>query len=138
MVTRPSDPVRGLVHRHAVFVSPATSLRGVAAVLYGHSCGVALVGDETHCEGVISERDIVAEIAKGTDLDSCPAKQAMTAYVISAHEDDPVFDVASQMLDDEMRHMPVADEHERIIGVVSLRDVIDPLLIAALSGKETR
>ena len=62
------------------------------------------------------------------------AEEAMTTYVISARPEDPLFDVAAQMLDDAIRHLPVVDENGGVVGMVSVRDLLCPLLLDALGG----
>lgn len=133
-----ADPVRTLMSSTPVNVSPTDSLRTAATELWSHSVGVVLVGDPVQPVGILSERDVVAALAKGADPDTTTAGQAMTTSVISAHSDDRLFDVALQMLDDAIRHMPVTDEHRGVVGIVSLRDLVRPLVLDALSSPPRR
>ena len=82
---------------------------------------MAVVGDAHHPRGVISERDIVAALAPGADPDTVTAAEVMTTYLISARAEDPMFDVALQMIDDEIRHLPILDENGAVVGMVSVR-----------------
>jgi CBS-domain-containing membrane protein len=38
------------------------------------------------------------------------------------------------MIDHEVRHLPVVDENDDVVGMVSVRDLLRPLLIDALGG----
>ena len=58
----------------------------------------------------------------------------MTKYVISARLGDRLFDAASEMLDDGMRHLPVVDDKGDLVGMISARDLLRPLLLDALGG----
>lgn len=109
-------------------------LRAVAHTLWTESVGALVVGDARHPVGVISERDVVTALAQGADPDAVTAGDAMTHHVISARLEDPLFDAASQMLDDAIRHLPVTDENGTVIGMVSIRDLVGPLLLDALGG----
>jgi CBS domain-containing protein len=64
--------------------------------LWAEAVGMLIVGDARNPLGVISERDVVAMLATGADPDATTASEAMTAYLISARPQDPLFDVAAQ------------------------------------------
>jgi CBS domain-containing protein len=51
--------------------------------------------------------------------------------VISARPDDPQLDAAFIMLDDVIRHVPLVDEDGTVTGMVSMRDLLPPLLAEA-------
>lgn len=133
-----ADTVGSLSQREAVFADPDDTLRSVAHKLWAESVGVLVVGDKRHVLGVISERDIAAELAQGADPDAKTAKEAMTGYVIFARPQDALFDVAGQMLDDAVRHVPVVAADGRVVGMVSVRDLLQPLLLDALSNPLSR
>lgn len=133
-----ADSVGSLSQREAVFADPEDTLRSVAHKLWAESVGVLVVGDKRHVLGVISERDIAAELAQGADPDVKTAREAMTGYVIFARPDDPLYDVAGQMLDDAVRHVPVVGADGQVVGMVSVRDLLQPLLLDALSSPPSR
>jgi CBS domain-containing protein len=138
MTVHIADPVGSVAGREPVFVDADATLRAVARTLWSESVGIAVVGDERHPLGVISERDVVTELAQGADPDTRTARSAMTAYLITARREDPIYDAAGQMLDDIIRHLPVVDEDGRVIGMVSVRDLIRPLLLDALTARVPR
>lgn len=51
-------------------------------------------------------------------------KEIMTRAVKTAHPDTPVRDVATQMVLNRISGMPVVDADERIVGVISEKDVL--------------
>jgi CBS domain-containing protein len=121
--------------RSPVVTSPRATLRTVAHQLWEHGVGAAtVVDDRDRVVGIISERDIVARLAQGGDTDTTTVEQAMTRTVISARPDDRLLDVVFLMTDTGVRHIPVIDEHGDISGMVSIRDMIRPLLVAHLGG----
>ena len=138
MTVHITDPVGSVATREPVFVGASATLRDVARSLLSHSVGILLVGDERHLLGVISERDVVTELAQGSDPDTRTAHDAMTSYLISVRREDPIYDAAGQMLDDAIRHVPVVDEDDRVVGMVSVRDLIRPLLLDALRAPAPR
>lgn len=116
------------------FVGPEETLRGVAHHLWSASVGALVVGDARHPVGVISERDVVAQLARGANPDVTTAAHAMSPHITSAGPDDPMFDVALRMLDQGVRHLPVVDDAGVVTGVVSMRDLLRPLLLDAFGG----
>lgn len=108
-----------------------TTLREVAELLENNSIGAALVrGTEGNVAGVISERDLVRALAEGSDPDSERADAYMTFDVEFAHADLPLAGVAEVMLRDGIRHLPVEDDTAKVLGVISIRDVL-----AAMVGR---
>ena len=128
------DKIETLPQSEPLCVEPGTTLRSVAHAMWAEDVGALVVGDPRHPVGVISERDVVAELGQGADPNAMTAEQAMTKYVISARLGDPLFDAASEMLDDGIRHLPVIDDKGNVVGMVSARDLLRPLLLDALGG----
>jgi CBS domain-containing protein len=121
--------------RPAIVVSPNASLRHVAHELWTANVGAAVVPGASAVLGVISERDIAAQLAVGADPDKVTAEQAMSRNVVTAQPADPVLDVVFLMLDAGVRHIPVLDDDlDRLVGVVSMRDLLQPLLVEHFGG----
>jgi CBS domain-containing protein len=123
-----------VMRRAPVTVSPDASLREVARTLWEAEVGAVVVVVKGQAVGLLSERDIVDRLAQGADPDATVATGAMTNAVTSARPGDRFLDVALQMLDQHVRHIPVVDEYGRATGMVSVRDLLRPLLLDALGG----
>jgi len=73
--------------------------------------------------GMITDRDIaVRGIAKGHGPDT-PVRDLMTSGLVTARFDDTVEDVANKMSEAQVRRLPVIDDEERLVGIVSLGDL---------------
>ncbi len=129
-----TTPARDLVTRDTVFVDLDDSLRVAARLLWEHDVGLLVVGTAERAEGVLSERDVSGAVAVGLDLDATSVREAMADAVVTAAAADPAYDLALQMLDRGIRHLPVTDDG-LVVGVVSLRDLIRPLVVGALTSK---
>jgi len=135
MTVHVGDKVGSLARREPVLADPGETLRSVAHTLWTEAVGVLIVGDARRPLGVISERDIVAALAQGADADTMTAEEVMTTHIICVRRGDPLFDAAGQMLDADVRHLPIVDENGDVVGMVSVRDLVRPLLVDAFSGK---
>lgn len=134
MDTNLSEQAHELV-RPAVVLAPDTTLRAATTTLWEAATGAAVVGTAENPLGVLSERDVVMALAEGADPDAITVAEAMTPRVIAARPDDRLVDVAYLMLDDAIRHVPVVDDDGAVTGVVSVRDLLRPLLADALAGR---
>jgi CBS domain-containing protein len=115
---------------------PTATLREAATVLHLEEVGAVAVADEGRVLGVVTERDVVDALARGTDPDADTVGHLMTAPAITARPDDRVLDVAILMLDRWIRHVPIVDELGTAIGMVSVRDVLRPVVLQALTPPE--
>jgi predicted transcriptional regulator len=73
--------------------------------------------------GILTERDVLKAVARGTDLDATPAKEIMTADVVTVGPDWEVYEAAAEMAGKHIRHL-VVTEDDRVAGVLSVRDLL--------------
>ena len=88
--------------------------------------GFLVVLDGERMVGVFSERDIIRLLNDPVNfkLDS-PIHQVMTTPVISVGLETSVDDCLGIMAENDIRHLPVMDRnHMKVVGVVSIRDVV--------------
>jgi len=120
--------VEGLKHREPVIACADETLRSIAHTMWMENVGALVIGDERRPLGIISERDLVSQIGQGADLDTVTAEQVMTPYLVAARVGDTLDDAAYQMLEAAIRHLPLLDDDGRVVGMVSVRDLLRPLL----------
>lgn len=106
-------------------VAESATLKECAELLEKRKVGAMVILNEAgSLIGVISERDIVRNIAKsGAAALSATVGQAMTRQVVTARPRDTVESAMSRMTDRRIRHLPVL-EGGRMIGVVSIGDLV--------------
>ena len=136
MRTSTRDRAGAIAHSPLVTIRPGATLREAARVLHSETIGALVVQGEHGLIGVLTERDIVDGIARGVDLDIARVQEHLSAPIMSLRPEDTVLDVALQMLDAGTRHLPVVDDLGRPQGMVSLRDLLRPLVIQALTPPE--
>jgi CBS domain-containing protein len=107
-------------------ISPDESLADAAALLHERQVGSAVVvaGDGS-VAGIISERDLVRQLAQeGAAALTRPVSAAMTREVIFARPDETVDDLLARMTDRRVRHLPVTSDDGRLLGLVSIGDLV--------------
>jgi CBS domain-containing protein len=107
-------------------VSPDETVRD-AALLMGDLDAVALpVGRPGGpVIGIVTERDILLRlVARGLAPGTTPVAAVMSSEVTCCHAGDSADEVAAIMNRRQIRRMPVLDRRGRLIGLVSLADIL--------------
>ena len=105
-------------------VTPDQTVREAVALLVDKRIGAVVVVDDTgRPMGIVSERDVVRELAKNENVLNEPIGRIMTSDVIIAHSGDDTKAVSKTMTVKRFRHLPVMD-HDELIGIVSIGDVV--------------
>lgn len=113
-----------------IAVKPTDTIGTLSQLLREKRIGAAVVSsDGKAIDGVISERDIAYGLAvHAGELHKLQVASLMTKTVITCSPRDSIAHVASTMLSRNIRHVPV-EEDGRIIGMVSIRDVLNTRLV---------
>jgi CBS domain-containing protein len=116
--------VREILQRDRPLVShTGDTVCAAAACMAEHHCGSVLVCDDHRLRGIFTERDLLVRVvAAGRDPASTQLVEVMTPDPDTIEGSEPVAAAVRQMDEGGYRHLPVL-EGERILGVMSLRDV---------------
>jgi CBS domain-containing protein len=75
-------------------------------------------------DGIVSERDVVRQLATNADVLDARVSDVMTQVVHTCRPHDSVESLMSTMTDHRIRHLPVVDDHGHLTGIVSIGDVV--------------
>lgn len=101
------------------------SIRTALARLAEYRIGALVVLDSAgELCGILSERDIVRRAVVQEDLFDLPVREVMTPDVIVGVPQDEIMSVAHIMTERRLRHLPIVDEKRRLIGMISIGDVM--------------
>lgn len=106
-------------------VKPDAKVSEAAEILAKNRIGTVVISsDGAKAEGILSERDIVREIAVGGAgcLDE-PVQHYMTRKLVTCTRQDNAQDVMRKMTEGRFRHMPVVEDGA-LVGLVTLGDVV--------------
>ena len=108
-----------------ISVQENASLSDVAAVLTRENIGAVPVLDaQGQMIGIVSERDIVRQIAReGGAVLNRAVSAMMTRSVVCCAPEDSVASTMAMMTERRFRHLPVRS-NGRIIGMISIGDVV--------------
>ncbi|MEW1700400.1 CBS domain-containing protein [Streptomyces sp. NPDC091278] len=110
--------VGGLMTDDVVTVLPATPFKDVAKLLAEHDIsGLPVVDADDHVVGVVSESDLLARRAP-------TARGVMSAPAVTVYAQEAAADAARLMARRGVERLPVVDEEERLVGIVTRRDLL--------------
>lgn len=111
--------------RKVLAVPPQTPVSEAVRLLAQHRIGALVVsGDGRRAEGILSERDIVRELAsQGGEVLARTVADLMTRKLITCSPGDSARHVVEEMTRGRFRHMPVVEDGE-MIGLISIGDVV--------------
>lgn len=122
---------------HVETVSPDDPVSRAIELLANRRIGAVVVtSDGIAPEGILSERDIVRDLARGGDTLSRKVSDLMTREVATCICADDALAVLERMTEGRFRHLPVVDADGRLIGVVSIGDAVLARLKELASEKD--
>ena len=101
------------------------------SLLTSSSVSCALVVLENQLQGIFTERDLVKMISNGEKIEGVTVAEVMTQQTITLkrNEFEDVFTTIKLMRRHQIRHLPVVDENNSLVGLVTttkLRQIVQP------------
>jgi CBS domain-containing protein len=114
------DPEAAAVSLQA---SVAEAVRSMLNLRVG---AVAILDTERRVAGIFSERDLMRKLAlSGRDPETVPVRDVMTTPVELATSETGPGEALVTMVDRHFRHLPVVDGDGRLLGMLSIRNVLE-------------
>ena len=111
--------------RMALSVSPDDSVFTALELMAKHDIGAVLVMRDGQLAGIFSERDYARKvILVGKSSKEIMVREIMTDKVLYAVPTQTTDDAMALMTDKHIRHLPVLDSDKRVIGMVSIGDLV--------------
>jgi CBS domain-containing protein len=104
-------------------VAPDQTVAGAAVLMEEFDVGVLPVVEDGDLVGILTDRDIVVRtLAAGLPSDT-PVREVMSSRVECCYVSDSLADAAETMGHLQLRRLPVLDDQQRLVGIVSLTDI---------------
>jgi CBS domain-containing protein len=113
-----------LMSRDVLAVAPEDTLGEAAQKMVERGVGSVVVKDYGRLIGILTERDLLRAVAGRIHTSEARVREWMTPDPVTAPESMTVEEAARTMFDHGFRHLPVG-EGDRVVGIVSLRDVAE-------------
>jgi CBS domain-containing protein len=104
----------------------ATVAEAIHKMLDHHVGAVAVVDSEYRVAGIFTERDVLRKMAlSGLDPRATSIRDLMTTPVEMATRSTGAGEALTIMLERHFRHLPVADDDGRLLGILSIRNLLE-------------
>jgi len=112
-------------HRTPVTVAPEDSTHQALRLLAQHDIGAVLVLEAGRVVGIFSERDFARKVAlPGRSAAATPVREVMSVHVFYVTPAQTVEDCMAIMTDRHIRHLPVVDKDQNLLGILSIGDLV--------------
>ncbi len=106
-------------------VSPHDTVFHALQLMADHNVGAVLVLDGEQLVGLLSERDYARKIAlHGKTSKDALVSDIMSDKVLYVGLDQSIEECMAIMSEKRFRHLPVLDEAQQVVGIVSIGDLV--------------
>lgn len=120
--------VKDLMEVDFVRITRDTSIKDTIEKMYEKRDDYAIItSEEKQCEGIVTDRDIYRAIVKGVPF-NLNINKLMTRNTISIDKEGSFSKARVLMIRYRIRHLPVTDRKGCVIGVLSLKKLLDEII----------
>ncbi len=117
-------PLKYLRVKKPTSLAPDNSVAEAVELMRKKKIGCVLVTEQQKLKGIFTERDVLMKVAGKKEYSSLKLADVMTLPVEAFQPDDSIAFVLNAMHVGGYRHVPVIDEENRPIAVISVKDII--------------
>jgi CBS domain-containing protein len=117
--------VKYMMVTNVITASPSMTVKETIEILYKKHIGCVVSIDENEkCIGIFTERDAIRLVAENVELNQ-PLGNVMTKNVITIQENSSINEVRRTIQTHSIRHLPVVNQEDRLVGLLSVRALLD-------------
>ena len=119
---------RNIMIENVITQKRDTTIQGCIELLFKtHVGSIVIVDDEQRCTGLFTERDVIRVVAQKIPLDA-PIEKVMTKNIFTVDEDATFEEVKTVLKTHGIRHLPVVNSAKKLVGLISVRQILDQFL----------
>ncbi len=114
-------------NKNLYFVKSGDTVLDAAKLMAEKNIGaVPVLSEDGKLLGIFSERDLLRRvIVKGLDPKEVKVDDVMTREIMLALDDESYEECLAKMKKAGIRHLPVVDRNNNLLGMLSIRDLMD-------------
>ena len=117
--------VKHMMLTNVITASPNMTVKVTIETMYEKHVGcVVAIDEDKKCIGIFTERDAIRLVAENVQLDE-PLENVMTKNVVTITEDSSINEVRRIICAHRIRHLPVVNQKGKLVGLLSVRDMLD-------------
>lgn len=117
------DELNSIMNTQVEAVGPSALVKHALKRMVKRNIGCVIVVDKRRPVGIVTERDISRQVAKGARVLTVQVKRVMSSPLISASPNTRNQEAMEMMLKHGIRRVPIVDG-ERLVGIVTERDLL--------------
>ena len=119
--------VKHIMIEDVVTAKPSVTVKDAIKILDEKHVGSIIITDESQkCLGIFTERDAIRIVASDVLLDTA-IDQVMTKHVATIGEEASLNEAKRLLISHGIRHLPVLNSKEEVVGLLSVRGFLDEL-----------
>src|SRR3990170_3748420 len=119
--------VKHIMIEDVVTAKPNITVKEAIRILQEKHVGSVIITDNAQkCVGIFTERDAIRIVASDIPLDT-PIDQVMTKNVTTIGEEASLDEARRIIVSHGIRHLPVVNGKEELVGLLSVRRFLDEL-----------
>ena len=120
--------VYDLMIKNVITAKENITIKDAINILFKKHVGALIItDDEEKCNGIFTERDALRNVARQVPLNTQLGK-VMSKKVITIREDASFAKAKRLMILRRIRHLPVVDKKDCLVGILTLRKILDELV----------
>lgn len=119
--------VKSLMTKDVICLPPDSPLHIVANKMAEHRFSCIIIKENEKPIGILTERDFVKLVHKGLDEEilALPASKFMSSPIFTLNENNNLFDAMVISRVEKIRHIPVVNDEDNLVGLVTSTDIIN-------------
>ena len=110
-------------------IEPNQSVYDAIKLLAEKEIGAIAVTEGDRLVGIVSERDYARQIIlKGRSSENTQVKDIMSTNVVTAIPSQEVRECMELMTEKRIRHLPIVNDDNNLIGMISIRDLVRAII----------
>ncbi len=118
-----------MAHVPPIVVDSSSSVLEAIRVMVDNNVGAVAVVSEGVIRGIFSERDVMKKVIyHNLPPESTPVAEVMTKEVESINQEMELTEALQLMVGRHVRHLPIIDNGGKVLGMLSVRDLLQGVL----------
>lgn len=134
-----SNKVSEIMTTHLITAAVTTSVFEVMEKMVAEDVGRIIITDDEVPVGIFTEKDVLKRVLdSGIDVRKTAIKKVMTSPIRAVREETHIVDAFARMYRGKYRHLLVRGRRGKIIGIVSMRRILNLAVELGQGLSETR
>lgn len=110
--------------RNVVTAEPEETLAAIAQKMQQHNVGCVVIVKSQRPVGIVTDRDLALALGATRLSPDIQCQEVMTRHVLAIPADMGIYTATKFMRDRQVRRLPIVDGDDRLVGVVTLDDLL--------------